>query len=1016
MDPPSPFRRPPLVTLSAQEDAYATLLDDSQWTQAAAFGDDDRFSTPSQRIGRNYRQPSEQDAAQLDAARVLSPPRRRKGWAPGLSCRPLLSPLEAPSPPGGSPAGSPNARQRADAEPEGDSSPFKGTLRREHITDTEVLQARFDEYVRSGVDESCLAPFNQEWVLEALKQVPHELAGVEATKVEEMLDEMIRETSSLYYNAVKAAIVTYVLRDPTEAKRLEVMALPKPPERRMFHPSQDPSVAECAAQASEGSLTLGVWHDNVLAGYEATERNLLINHDGTLQMLELWALYQHLQLCSLGSLPPVEALELERFKDQQHSHCERVVQMLKKKWYPAVVDLFQDELKHNPDEEAEPSPLLTAVSALMLNQLRGLLIASVDAYVSFVERYAVCVPPPADALRSEAVDVRPLLLVRMIVEGEGFNFLPSTMTVVKSLHSIIDHLVTTMNTMPRIEGEVGRTAAASMPAASRMQLTVATTEDDFVVAAKRRLQRVVEANMQLTETVMQAYAPHTGLLSSESDDSVDEFNRERHTLQDVSAEIAKYGRASEEVAKRSLPEVRLNMVLVNCEAVRTRLCSRADELAGRLRAHIGQQFLAKAGEICGRYHEIYLRLGISPACDREVVELEQFLQASAGMLQQLNVELNEGRKALRFLVEHSFALDDDQRRLVGETWAWPAKVKPKVEECGRALRAERDRVEDDLCERRSRFTEELDEYIVQAHAFEKLGAIERMEDNATALSSLAAKIQEAKDRGEKLNEEEALLGFPLSDFPQLAEVPSLIAPYQELWGACVAFQAASAQWLDGPMQEVDPEVVDGEVKTLWKNNFKTIKAFSEEGMPAAPLAAAEQLKGRIDAFKEKMPLIASLCNKGMRDRHWERVSEMMGQPFRPTATTSLSSILTTDLESRSEQLDEIAAAASKEFSLEKALDKMLVDWQPLEFTMVEYRDTGTHIVGGIDEIQLLLDDHLVKAQTMLGAPLTSPYSADPLLPFVRMARISRSRLSLHQAVRGARQAVGRAALAHPRPD
>jgi hypothetical protein len=39
-------------------------------------------------------------------------------------------------------------------------------------------------------------------------------------------------------------------------------------------------------------------------------------------------------------------------------------------------------------------------------------------------------------------------------------------------------------------------------------------------------------------------------------------------------------------------------------------------------------------------------------------------------------------------------------------------------------------------------------------------------------------------------------------------------------------------------------------------------------------------------------------------------------------------------------------------SLQKALDKMVADWAAVEFRVAEYKDTGTYIMGGTDEIQV----------------------------------------------------------------
>lgn len=39
------------------------------------------------------------------------------------------------------------------------------------------------------------------------------------------------------------------------------------------------------------------------------------------------------------------------------------------------------------------------------------------------------------------------------------------------------------------------------------------------------------------------------------------------------------------------------------------------------------------------------------------------------------------------------------------------------------------------------------------------------------------------------------------------------------------------------------------------------------------------------------------------------------------------------------RLEEIGAAAAKEHSLEKALEKMKIEWKDMEFEMIPYRET-----------------------------------------------------------------------------
>lgn len=74
-----------------------------------------------------------------------------------------------------------------------------------------------------------------------------------------------------------------------------------------------------------------------------------------------------------------------------------------------------------------------------------------------------------------------------------------------------------------------------------------------------------------------------------------------------------------------------------------------------------------------------------------------------------------------------------------------------------------------------------------------------------------------------------------------------------------------------------------------------------------------------------------------------------------------------------ERVQVISTVASKEAGMLKNLDKMESEWSGLEFRVMPYKDTGTFIIGGTDEIQTILDDQIVKIQAMNASPYIKPF-------------------------------------------
>jgi dynein heavy chain len=51
------------------------------------------------------------------------------------------------------------------------------------------------------------------------------------------------------------------------------------------------------------------------------------------------------------------------------------------------------------------------------------------------------------------------------------------------------------------------------------------------------------------------------------------------------------------------------------------------------------------------------------------------------------------------------------------------------------------------------------------------------------------------------------------------------------------------------------------------------------------------------------------------------------------------------------------------------------DWENIHFSFVPYKDTGISILSSPEDIQVLLDDHIVKTTTMKGSPFIEPFEA-----------------------------------------
>lgn len=86
-----------------------------------------------------------------------------------------------------------------------------------------------------------------------------------------------------------------------------------------------------------------------------------------------------------------------------------------------------------------------------------------------------------------------------------------------------------------------------------------------------------------------------------------------------------------------------------------------------------------------------------------------------------------------------------------------------------------------------------------------------------------------------------------------------------------------------------------------------------------------------------MLIIQTLGNPGMKPRHWEKVSEIVGFPIVVDERLTLATIIDYGLDEYIPKFEAISEAATKENNLEKNLNKMTSEWQGVAFSILSYK-------------------------------------------------------------------------------
>ncbi|MEE6480199.1 hypothetical protein FKM82_012486 [Ascaphus truei] len=830
-------------------------------------------------------------------------------------------------------------------------------------TPSEGHMHRYYRLIEESIDPCMVTPLSIEWLRGIYSYIPAELCEVR----NKSLQDLTKEAEENYTNAIKKSILDYLLLDSAEQERLGI---------------------EIPLQTSNSAgREMFPWHESVNRASSKLKNSLHVTHPimPTI-LLNFYAKYTTFRLVDVDNLLNIVPVMLDQLVNHMVFLAKKRSEILRESWLKDCCDIVngnRDSLEAvmpQDDERLRRKKMdhfFCSLATLMSNLLRNIVEASLSDLVKMIETYSKGNRYegnyPSDNLWRPVKAPLILIFMNPFFKESNVRFNPSVEEIVCGFDKIVESLVINVQQMPRIE----KFLFQAVDNLKIKYISSVQIHEEIVLSAKARIKAVIENNIHGPNRYSSVYKPFVHLLSPLPEKRLKMLVNTDVSLNVFKAEIENMKKLGSDVASL-LVYVPMEMLLLDCSEINQRMIDHTRQLTNIIINKVATASEKFNRTICQQYDGIVTKITAVAASTFALVELHNYVDKLRSVeLLEMKETLSVAAENLIFLMDYAY-LSKEVIILNGNTFSWPERIIPIIRNSETQLQREHDAALAKLSQWQKDFTKRMADVAIDVKEFQKKERMTEANVYAQKLNAINRKIQEFIEERTLINQEEVLLGTEqISSFNQIQEICKLKEPYDKLWTTAVHFNNYYDKWMNGPLLKVNAEEVEEEVQNLWKDSYKLTKAFYHPDLHG-PIKVATTIKTKLEKFKINMPLVRALCTPGIKPRHWNLMSEKVGFTITPHEGTSLLEVLQLGLEKYLDDLNQISSQASKEYALEKTLNKMKADWQDVGFIFSPYKDRNIHVLAAVDEIQVLLEDHIVKTTTMKGSPFIAPFEKEIL--------------------------------------
>ncbi|KAK0056678.1 dynein heavy chain 1 axonemal-like isoform X1 [Biomphalaria pfeifferi] len=559
-----------------------------------------------------------------------------------------------------------------------------------------------------------------------------------------------------------------------------------------------------------------------------------------------------------------------------------------------------------------------------------------------------------------------LFLIDLVMDKEGVHFSTSLPSFENTLISLFDKGIQATQNVPQLEREILKEIFWSgIPLLESVGEHEPPVED-----LRNTIRRSIQQSLVPLKAYARAYEKYLELINLDINAYVKAYESAGHSAEEVKAEVEMHLKEKDILEAIVPSSIIIGPFFINTEGTRQALGKKRKALSNAVLELLARQLRKQADDACEEFKMISRKLYEKPNCIEELSEMREWIKGIPEKLKEHSELIEKAMSDYELIEEFYYNLSTDDFAAKWTTIGWPHKIEVQMEQTLVQLTEDEERFRKLQQSDQTSFEDKLDGLQMAVAGMAGYTEISRAHEVANEMRRINKQLKEAQQYAVIYNNRERLFGLPVTNYDKLAKLVKDFEPFRNLWITVSDWQRWQESWLNDPLTAINAEEVEKNVNESYKTMHKSVKIFNE--IPTVQDVASE-IKTKIEDFRPYIPLIQGLRNPGMRNRHWEQLSEELNMPVRPKKDLTFQKCLEMKLQDHIAVIAKIAEVAGKEYSIEQALDKMEKEWEPVLFEIMPYKETGTYILRSSEETSQLLDDHIVMTQSMSFSPFKKPF-------------------------------------------